>query len=267
MLARHRDVEAWGDAWFARAQQKAKPVEPLMVRLTLRHGSPLVSYDPVNLDNLLAFAVVQEATQGLGVGNPPEGFVGWRIRLPLGRAWESEEGLPLWASTVFWPVPSDGTSAVGDVLYWHKRMPKGIWSAGNKGKLSLNGSTGRWMERRTPVPITVCDTWEARCVGDAAEVERLLGTCVSFVGKKRAVGLGEVARWEVQPLPWPVAGDDGLSGILVQAGVLQRPIPVEVAGYLGLSLEESPTRIGWTPPQWNPKLFSPGWHAGTRVAP
>lgn len=38
------------------------------------------------------------------------------------------------------------------------------------------------------------------CVGDAGEIERLLGP-VTHLGKRRAVGLGRVARWEVRPCP------------------------------------------------------------------
>lgn len=268
MLRKHKDLEAWGDRWFDGAKGNTDGrggIRPMNIRLRLKRGAALVSYDPVQLDNLLAFAVVQEATQGVGVGNPPEGYAGWNIRLPLGNVWRSEEGLPLWASTVFWPVPSEGTTAAGDVLYWHKRMPKGIWSAGNKGRLSLNGSSGRWMERRTPVPVVLCDTWEARCIGDVEEVRRLLTTYIAFVGKKRAVGLGEVEAWEVEPLGWEEAGSQGILGILVRDGVLQRPLPVRAAGGLGIDLADAPTLVGWTPPQWNPKLFGQGWQPGTKI--
>ena len=40
------------------------------------------------------------------------------------------------------------------------------------------------------------------CVGDAGQIRELLST-VLYVGKKRAVGLGRVDRWEIEPCePW-----------------------------------------------------------------
>lgn len=50
-------------------------------------------------------------------------------------------------------------------------------------------------------------------VGDAAEIRYLLSLC-SYLGKRRAVGLGRTVRWTVEPCePWgpgfPVVADDG----------------------------------------------------------
>lgn len=269
-LAGHEALTRWQEEYEAR---RNATYEALTIRLTLRQGSPLVSYDPVQLDNLLAFAVVQEATQGELIGNPPAPCVGWQIPLPLLCLWLSDRGLPLWCSSVFWPVPGIGEEVVGaewrtqDVLYWHKRMPRGIWAEGGKsGRLSLNGSTGRWMERRTPVPVTLCTHWEAHCWGDKAEVTRLLSK-IAFVGKKRAVGLGEVARWDVVSGVRDVVSDSKSQpeDILFRDGILQRPIPAAYAQRARLELAEVPSRVGWTPPQWNPKLFEEGWQPGTRL--
>lgn len=260
-LAAHDGLEAWYMNWLKeRELDGGLGLEELVIRLHLVEGSAMAAYEPVNLDNLLGFGVVLEATQGQLLGDPPPGCAGWSMHLPLAMAWESPEGLPLWNSTVFWPCPSPGSRAVGDVLYFHKRMPLGIWAKGDAktGRLGgMNGATGRWMERRTPIPVTLCDTWEARCVGHRVTVERLL-SLISFVGKKRNVGLGEVKRWEI-------LSAESSGSILVRDGVLQRPIPVDAANQLGIEIDEAPSRIGWTCPQWKKSLSGDGWQAGAKV--
>lgn len=266
MLARLEALERWEEAY----RHRQGPSIPILVRAVLREGSPVAAYDRVNLDNLLARTVLAEATRGELIGNPPEGSAGWHLPVPLVRLWESSTGCPLWASSVFWPLPSAGTHAVGDTLYWHKRMPSARWARGEGkgGRMQvINATTGRWMEQRTPVPVTLCDVWQARGWGDAAEVARLLRQ-VSFIGKRRAIGLGEVRRWEV------ITGDrgegtgdrgEGMSaiGTICAEGRLLRPVPAEASGALGLRVEDAPVLVGWTPPQWSPRLLAPGWRTGT----
>lgn len=61
------------------------------------------------------------------------------------------------------------------------------------------------------------------CVGDAAEIERLL-RYVTHLGKRAAVGKGEVAEWVVTPCdPW--AGYPVLRG-----GYPLRPLPTDMPG-------------------------------------
>lgn len=219
------------------------------LRVTLSLASPLAGYDPLNLDNLLARAVVDEATAGQGVPHASAAYV---LPVPLRRLWRSDDGLPLWAATPFVPA---GVSAV-DVAVLHKRQQVGEWTGTPSGHLNLASAAGRWMERRMPLPTTVAEAWTADAIGDASEIARLLAR-VSHVGKRRAAGFGVVVRWEVAP--W-----DAWS--LVRDGRLTRALPAEAVRLLDGGLPAgTPAPVGWTPPQWKPDLFRSGWWPGTPV--
>jgi len=225
--------------------------EPLRVRLTLRPGSPLAGYDPLHLDNLLARAVVDEATRGAGL---PQYVGAYRLPVPLRCLWVSEDGLPLWAATPFFPL----SEAVADVAYWHKRQQPGRFTGTKSGKFSISATAGRYMERRVPLPTKLCREWAAEAIGDPAEIVRLLKR-VGFVGKRRSSGFGEVERWDVEPLE---------EFCLVREEKLTRPLPAEAVHLLprGTRPVDAPSPVGWTPPQWLPSLFRPGWWPGTPVS-
>jgi CRISPR type IV-associated protein Csf3 len=226
-------------------------VQPLTVRLHLRPGARIAGYDPVNLDNLLARAVVNEATAGWGLPDEPGAY---RLPVPLKCLWRSRAGLPLWAATQFTPV---GMS-VRDVAYWHKRAQTGAWTGTKSGQFAIKSTAGRWMERRVPLPTVVALEWQAQCIGNPEEIARLLRH-ITHVGKRRSNGFGEIERWEVEEAP---------AFELVAGGALTRPLPAGALGLLpdGILPEGEPAPVGWTPPQWKPALFSPGWWAGNTVA-
>jgi hypothetical protein len=114
------------------------------------------------------------------------------------------------------------------------------------------------MERRIPRPALVAERLVARAVGDPDEILRLL-TPVTHLGKQRAAGAGAVARWEVAPAREPFA--------LVRDGALARALPAAAVALLGGRRPAgAPAPVGWTPPQWAPWLFAPGWGPGTPVA-
>ncbi len=223
--------------------------EPLCITLELVPGSRIAGYDPLSLDNLLARAVVDEATEGRGLLNEPGAY---RLPVPLRCLWRSPEGLPLWAATPFFPVGD----CVPDVAYWHKRAQTGELTGTRSGHFAIRSTQGRWMERRVPLPTKVCDTWQAWCIGDGHEIARLL-TPVVHVGKKRSTGFGEVRRWRVE------SGEFDL----VREARLMRAMPAMALPELlpGLMPTEEPAPVGWTPPQWKPSLFAPGWWPGTPV--
>jgi CRISPR type IV-associated protein Csf3 len=52
-------------------------------------------------------------------------------------------------------------------------------------------------------------TWY--CVGNAAEIGRLLHTHIHYIGKRRGAGYGLVREWVVEPWEhdWSVRGPDG----------------------------------------------------------
>lgn len=228
------------------------PVHPLRVHLELIDSAQLAGYDPINLDNLLARAVLEDATGGQTNLDSSLTYV---LPVPLQCLWRSEEGLPLWASTVFWPngIPVD------DVAYWHKRAQSGRWTGTKTGNFSIRPTQGRWMERRVPLPVKAgCNHWYADCIGNAEEIARLLAP-ISHVSKRRTNGFGAVKRWRIEEI-------GGFS--LMRDGILLRPIPAEALETIlpGVSFAEEPAPVGWTPPQWKPNLFRPGWWAGTRQA-
>ncbi len=215
----------------------------LTVTAHLKTNSHIVNYDPIYLDNLLAWCVVDEATSGQGVPDTPEAY--W-APLPLKLADYINE-LPLWLSSVFVPEGD----CIEDVKYHHKRIMSGEWSQTK----SLNTNVGRWMERRIPVPTLVSDRLSARCCGNKEEIERLIQK-INFLGKHRRVGYGEIARWDVEP------GDFTENEIFTLDGVLAHALPT---GYDGVKVEALPTIVGWTPPQWKVSLQTEGWPIGTKV--
>jgi CRISPR type IV-associated protein Csf3 len=227
-------------------------VEPLRIKLHLKPGSQLAGYDPLWLDDLLAWCVIMEATHGHGV---PDHTKPYKLVTPLQCLWQSADGLPLWAATPFMPCGVNGR----DVTYWHKRAQSGEWTGTKTGNFSIRATQGRWMERRVPLPTVVAEWWEATCIGDAEEIGRLLGQ-VSHVGKRRSMGMGEVDHWVVEPGRF----------VLHEGGRLTRAMPAEafdasdICG--GLRPAGEPAPIGWTPPQWKPSLFRPGWWMGAELA-
>lgn len=225
-------------------------VEPLCVTVHLVPGSRIAGYDALNLDNLLARAVVEEATQGRGLPNTDQAY---RLPVPLECLWRSENGFPLWAATPFVPM---GLSA-HDVAYWHKRAQSGAWTGAKRGTFAIRATQGRWMERRVPLPTTVAEQFVASCVGNAEEIARLLQLIGGHVGKRRSSGFGEVRGWEIGQ------GDFGL----VHEGRLSRSFPAMAIALLpaGTMPEGQPAPVGWTPPQWKPSLFMLGWWPGTPV--
>lgn len=216
------------------------PLEPLCVTFHLRSGGRIVNYDPIHLDGLLARAVVGIATEGRLVPDVEEGY--W-IPLPLKMLWQSDEGYPLWAASVLYPAGP----AEPDTYVRHKRNSEG-WLH-NKKKLTTRN--GPWMERRLPTPIQVCDTYEARCIGNLDAVSNLLGY-FTHIGKLR---LGRIDRVEVEP------ADFEESATYLDGATLIRPLPAE-AGLLKM-WPGKPSLVGWTPPHWKPSLFRHGWRAGT----
>lgn len=224
-------------------------MEPLTITIHLRPGAQLAGYDPLNLDNLLARAVVDEATQGRGLPNSREPY--W-LPVPLQCLWRSPEGLPLWASSVFRPVGPE----IKDTFYWHKRQQKGEFTRAKSGRFAPRSTQGRWMERRVPLPALVVERLEATCCGNREEITRLLAG-LDFIGKRRAIGFGEVAQITVA---------SAAAFSLVQAGRLVRPFPALALELLDGQLPQgSAAPVGWTPPQWKPSLFAVGWWAGTPV--
>lgn len=226
-------------------------MEPLSIVLTLKGPSQLAGYDPLNLDNLLARCVVDIATYWHGL--PPEHDDGYDLPVPLKCLWRDANGFPLWAATPFYPVDE----SYPDVFYWHKRNMSGRFTGNKRGSFAITSTKGRYMERRTPLPTKVCRKWRAVCIGNAAEIGALLAP-LAHVGKKRSIGFGEVDHWEVEPAD---------EFTLLRDGHLIRSFPAMAIELLeGQVPAGAPASVGWTPPQWKPSLFAPGWWPGAPMA-
>lgn len=232
-----------------KSRYESMDYQPLQITLELVPGSSLAGYDMLNLDNLLARAVVDEATQGRGLPNTPDAY---DLPVPLQCLWRSPNGFPLWAATPFAPA---GFTA-HDIAYWHKRAQSGRWTGTKRGTFAIRSTSGRWMERRVPLPTTIAESFVATCIGNAEEIARLLEP-FAHVGKRRTNGFGAVHRWLVAPADsWRMVVDNALT----------RALPSLAVGLLGGQMPEGqPAPVGWTPPQWKPSMFAPGWWPGTAV--
>lgn len=231
------------------AEVATLPMRPLRVTLWLAPGSSLAGNDALQLDNLLARTALDRVRRARGpLDDAP---LGYEMPVPLRSLWRSDDGLPLYAATPF--APRGATAP--DVQYLHKRQQSGRWTQGGRHGFAPRAGSGRWAERRQAVRSTLAERWVADVIGHAETIAAWLAP-VTHVGKKRALGFGVVARWEIAPLPaWH----------LVRDGRLTRPLPALAIAQWPMRPAGAPALIGWTPPQWKPSLFRPGWWAGTVV--
>lgn len=186
----------------------------------------------IHLDGMLGFAALTT--------HPVESLLDPRganvVPIPVALAWISPDGLPLWASTPLRPV----APTIESREYWHKRHPAD--RADFAAKPNANTSAGRYKEYRTPVRAHAARTVTGACIGNRAEIERLLAV-VTHIGKKGTMGYGRVARWDVVEID-------------TDPETLLRARPVPVGYYAGRQpIGILVPRRGWTSPYW----FAPWW--------
>lgn len=213
------------------------PMEPL--RVSVVTVTPVASNDPVAFDGLLAYAMVTEALAGQSFPEAPGIF--WQ---PLPLKMEREvDGLPLWATTHFQPE-----NLAKGMSHIHRRtadnpyeMPALQASLGNKRLRRFpNQQAGQYMDFRVPERRNVASRWTATCVGNRAEIERLLAYVQHF-GRAPKRGCGFIQEWRVEPL-------GGEFSLYDADGEPLRPIPIEWDAGVG-SLQ------GFTSPYW----LKDGW--------
>ena len=223
-----------------RAKLGVLDLKPLRVELEM--DGPVMGYDPLHLDGLLAWCVVEAATQGRGL---PPSAEPYDLPLPLACLWrDPDSGLPLWASTDFEPV--GGARRV--VGYWHKRVPRSELVHLPPGRpWNIRPGRGEYRELRIPLPGWLCRRWRADCLGDPLAIASLLRLLPATVGKKRSQGYGSLRSITIHEISQFSLFDEG--------GEPRRPVPlralVEVAAGLPVRLEPY-GRVGWTPPYWLP---------------
>ena len=219
------------------------------VRLTL--ATQPIFYDALTLDGLLAYTVVQRATEGRGY--PESGEPYW-IPLPLNLWWQAENGLPLWAATRFYPETPDDAHSV----YWHKRefTPTFLKRARDGRPANVNFGNGVYKSYRIPMPAHTSLAWTAYGEGDVNEVASLLST-VTHVGKKRTYGYGAVVNCEVEAIEqaMPIAFENKLLKSMPLTFVAEHPDIFDGAA----DLEKQVRFCGWTPPYWHGACMEACW--------
>lgn len=210
----------------------------------------VMAINPITLDGLLSWAVVQDAEYETGEKIPFSDRTDYPyIPLPLEELWLDERCGPLRCTSFFL---SDGVSS--DIEYFHKRVLRGERTKSkNPCTFGIKGVTGRWAERRTPFPVMLSDKIEAYCRGDLDEICRLLNY-VTHVGKKVSAGFGLIERWEVE------TAEISAQDCLVRDGLFIRNIP---CGYSPeIRSDEPAVLLGWAHPYWNPSFYGKGWRFG-----
>lgn len=204
-------------------------LEPLRVVAHLRTGVVADRWLP--LDALLLYQANRDALgpeaatlPGGGAAQSPAST------LPLGIA---HPGRRIWYYQCSWAQPQPWWAEEGRD-HWNKRFDMGfahlVDFRGRRGKVVI--AQGRYKAYHMPVFYRAALRVEWYCVGDGAEIERLLSTA-AFLGKKRSQGWGRVMRWEVKPWAedWSVWRDGRLARGVPVADVCERGEPFRLAHY------------------------------------
>lgn len=201
------------------SQAQMKPLE-----VVFELASAIAAYNNVMFDSLLARLVVDEATKGNLLDDEQAPYL---LPVPLRLEWRSEEGLPLWAANDIRPISANHHT----LIWWHKRTLEPQLVADKPGvkKSSISGIQGRFKEKRGSIPAQVATFWRTTCVGDEAEISRLLSKC-DKLGKR---GHGLVKRCFIRG---------------INKFNFERPIPVQSLPD-GASLMPS-FGASWTAPYW-----------------
>lgn len=190
---------------------------PLRVTAHLANG--FASNDPWSpgLDAILAYWAMRER---LGEEDFAAGSIDSGAMQPV-------EGLPLavekhgdwWWYQCSAPIYE---TAAEFSRYFHRRFDSQMaerYLQPKKGRVDTK--CGPFKAYRLSARVTVCDRVEWHCIGDAAEIGRLLRRC-SAIGYKTGAGHGRVLRWEVGP-----GGEADLARF-------HRPLPVDFAQAHGI---------------------------------
>lgn len=232
-----------------RTVTKNMQFEPLVI--IAKTLTPVVNDEPLSIDGILAFAVVQDCMRKKFPAQSSR--EPWDIPLPLQlqERVESIHNAPLWCSSSLLPVAPEQHQT-----HYHKRgdNPYGIrvqqQSMGDKRpRRRPSAKAGQYMDYRIPITTTTTDRWIGQCIGNRDEIVRLL-QYVQNLGKLAGQGYGYIGEWVVGPIPefsfWQ--GD----------GKPSRPIPVDSALFRDTAPEQcnGVQMCGWTPPYWSRQLWA-----------
>lgn len=213
--------------------EKYKTIAMRPLKITATFANPPAGYDFPHLDNILAKAVVMEATHGKGLPPSAEPYY---LPIPCVQEWTHTTGLPLWRTTDFLPTEQNAKEAA----YWHKRKIHPHFVRRAKGKpINIRCTEGADKEYRIPLPRNTAHEWIAYCEGNMEEIGRLL-TLFHAIGKKTTQGHGALVSFRLEPVA---------EFSFFQQGKVLRPIPLGVFNLVGDAYLQ-----GWTPPYWLPSV-------------
>lgn len=222
------------------------PKEPLLI--TVCTATPVILKDPLPFDSLLARGMVYDVMKDRVMANKPDPY--W---LPLPLELDCKVGtLPIWKATDFFPVESHVFST-----NVHRRaqdnpyaIPAAQATIGQK-KLRRQPPTGRgqFMVSRNPQRRIVAQQWEVTCVGNLAEIKRLLGY-INWLGSRSNMGGGRVVDWHVESLQREFSFFDKDRYCL-------RAMPLSLAAKPDYLSQGGIAMQGWTPPYWRSDLWMP----------
>jgi CRISPR type IV-associated protein Csf3 len=194
--------------------------EPLRVTAHLRTGVVADRWLP--LDGILLYqaARAQLGDQVVTVpgGSPAPGGVSVPLKV-------LHPGEDHWYYACSWAQPQPWWAAEGQD-HWNKRFDNALADlvdfGGKRGRVIVE--KGEYKAYHMPVHYYAAAGVEWFCIGDRAEIARLLATC-THIGKKASQGWGRVAGWQVEPWAedWTVRRD----GLLTRAVPIQDALPGE----------------------------------------
>lgn len=136
--------------------------------------------EPIHLDALLVFAA---AAHHKGAGELSRDQRPDDISIPLAK-WRVGDTWGWCASALF----PDGQTAES-LQFWRKKFRQNRVELTNG---SPNLTNGTWREYNMPMPLVLCHTMVAWCVGDRRNVRHELVRHIRHLGKKAAMGKGVV---------------------------------------------------------------------------
>lgn len=216
----------------------------LKITCKLQQNSQLINYEPMQLDSIVGYRVMQE----LHKGKPNIDEV-VDMPLPIEKLWDE----PLcYNATALIPQGE----IINDVQYLHKRVQNCVFTKGKNDVFRLQTAAGRFQERRIPVPTIVANDLVAYCVGDAEQLQYHLNK-VRHLGKRRNIGFGCVDKWVIE--------ESTIKDFLIVGGKLTRPIPKELAEFKGWHFECEPYYISIRPPYWHGSTKTLGYNTGDKL--
>ena len=198
--------------------------EPMKVTFQMR--SSVVTTDYIFLDGLISSAVFQDCIKD-HFDMPENRNEPIHIPLPLQQYGTAH---PFYAASIGF-----ADEIVEGVENWRKRT-----EIESKNKIQVG--SGQYKMYNIPMPTQWAESWVFYANGDIKEVERLLTTHISAIGKKCSQGFGHINSMSVVPTDhdWGVVKD----------GMPMRPIPISSASGFDLDCDVR-MYYAYRPPYWH----------------